>query len=52
MAILKDCYYESMDPISQMVEPLVSPVLDVAEVLPHKYSIPLLCRSELGSRRF
>lgn len=40
MAILKDSYYESMDPISQMVEPLVSPVLDVAEVLPHKYSIP------------
>lgn len=40
MAILKDSYYESMDPISQMVEPLISPILDVAEILPHKYSIP------------
>lgn len=40
MAILKDSYYESMDPISQMVEPLISPILDVAEILPHEYSIP------------
>jgi hypothetical protein len=40
MAILKDSYYESMDPISQMVEPWVSPILDVAESLPRKYSIP------------
>lgn len=40
MAILKDCYYESMDPISQMVEPLISPLLDIAEIIPHKYAIP------------